>query len=601
MASDFTIPDSARAERVPLADGEAFPETATRAAIYGRMRAWPASLLARLSLARRLARGHGLTAGEAEQVARRQAIAAGRDIGSHAEAYVDESDTITIDPPHRGIGRLLLLRELSGPRLRGLSEALTGASRRTEAVQMQQKRVERATERRSAREKVMPDRPAGWQVAGWLIFVLGVGVAAVEGAVTHPLWTEVLGDKRFGVIFAVVFACVLTAAVHLLAVWVWQLAGEHRRLREVTLGIVVAMVVTALGLVIVSGIERDRVLISNRVASAERKSTAREGAANGAALISSAIPSAAGTTPTTSAGAAAPAPAGGLLGAAAAPQTTTATPPPTAGSLTAAGAGMAAPGSAAAISAAGAARRDDGHSIDDVSFTFIAWLNVLLLLAVPLYTRSHVLGAEWRDACDELRDLGHAEDVARGKLGRAEEARQRAYVNHDYHERVLLPLVDRMEAEEAALDRLFVDQLQRSALAALGRPVTVVLKSQPEELDGVLRDVLPEDLATHVPAEVRLGAVPYDPNAVTEALAGDGHWEPPTKPASAFGPTSSSEPDSATATGDAEPSAPTADAPTVSPRTEPALDGDPLDPDEGVTTSALADVDAVPPYPRDIV
>jgi hypothetical protein len=629
---------------VPLAEGDVMPETMTFGAIVGRLLAWPGSRLGRFDLARRLRRGDGLRPAEEAHARRLQTIAAARDVGAHAERYVDAADTITIDPPHRGYGRLQLLRALAGSQVRNLSSALTAASRATERVMVLQAVVERAAKRRAAREETMPARPAGWQVPGWLLLVLGIGIAAVEGAVTHPLWSDVLDDKRYGVVFAVVFAVVMTAVMHLLALWGWELANSYNRLREVTLAIVAAMVVLVVGLVIVSGFERDGVLIANRVQDANERQHGAAAVAAGSAQIAAAIP-AGGTAATPSPGStqpAAPAGGAGLLGAiVTAPGTgaaTPATPPtttapattngmPSATAASASGLAGAVPGSTATPATAPApaptttpttspAATSSGQaSVDDVSYSFIIWLNGLVLLAVLLFTRSHALSADYRKASAELEDLQHEEDVARRSLGDAEEARQRAHVDHDFSERILQPLAERARAEEADLDALFVDQLQRSALTALGRPVQVRLATEPAELDELLLTVLPESLPTRTPAGVGLAAVPHDADAVMDTLAGPDRLRADdpviapfqsTRPAPEPKPETEPVPDTP---GETEHSG----APKPQPETEPGpasapthehvardiIDGDPLD-DEGVTPAPVPSVDIPLAYARDI-
>ena len=276
--------------------------------------------------------------------------------------------------------------------------------------------------------------------------------AAIEGIATRALWAEVTDDKRLGLIFAVVFAIVFTASVHVLATWLWGLAADFDRLRGVTMAIVVAMLVCAGGLLLVAGFERDKILIANLDKERAQLELRRGGSAAGQSLITGSIPATdpaarggAGAAPSSSpaAPAAGSAPAtGGLLGAlGASPAPGAATGGQAApGAVPGAGSGGlagAVPG--ATTPAVPRASRTTVDSEDDVSFRFVIWLNMLVLLAMLLFTRGRTLGGGYRRARRRVERLEKRDGKVRKQLAGAEAKRHDTSAKVDYCQRVLFP------------------------------------------------------------------------------------------------------------------------------------------------------------------
>ncbi len=418
-------------------------------------------------------------------------IAAGRDIGENVDAFRDPAGSVVADPPHRGLGRLRLLRALE-QRTPALSRAVTETTSAVERVDGLERRAAIARADLAAARQGLPAPPAQGDFGRLLWLAMVATFAAIEGIATRALWAEVTDDKRLGLIFAVVFAIVFTASVHVLATWLWGLAADFDRLRGVTMAIVVAMLVCAGGLLLVAGFERDKILIANLDKERAQLELRRGGSAAGQSLITGSIPATdpaarggAGAAPSSSpaAPAAGSAPAtGGLLGAlGASPAPGAATGGQAApGAVPGAGSGGlagAVPG--ATTPAVPRASRTTVDSEDDVSFRFVIWLNMLVLLAMLLFTRGRTLGGGYRRARRRVERLEKCDGKVRKQLAGAEAKRHDTSAKVDYCQRVLFPIAQRCASEEERLDRLFVDQIARSALAAGHGRVDVVRHPPP--------------------------------------------------------------------------------------------------------------------------
>ena len=462
-------------------------------------------------------------------------IAAARDIGENAPRLRDATGTVVASPPHRGIGRTRLLRAME-QRTPALSRAVTQTTSAVEQVTSGERRAARARTDLAAARLAMPPRPRQGDFGRVLWIAMVAAFAAIEGIATRALWAEVTDDKRLGLVFAVVFAIVFTASVHILATWLWGLADDMRRLREVTLVIVAAMIACAGGLLVVAGFERDKILISNVAEERAQREQRLAGSAAGQAVI------AGGLTPAGATSGAAQA-AGGLLGTlpnrAAAPQAppgaATTAPSASAGGLTGA-----LPSAAATTTARSSRTTVDDEA--DVSFRFVIWLNFLVLLAMILFTRGRTLATGYRHARRRVRKLERRDKEAREQLVRAEAKRHDTSATLDYCERVLFPIAQRCASDEQQLDALFVDQIGRSALAAGHGPVDVRLETEPDDPLVTLNELLGTELITLTAAGIRLPIVPFSYPNVLDGLAGgpDDLAEPP--PVSPFEPTAGVEP-----------------------------------------------------------
>lgn len=525
---------------LPFAAGSAEPSTQTLSAAGDQaLKPWPWSVLGRLRYGRRLRSGE-VSPGEERHVERLTTVAAARDVGSTADAVADDDGVVRVDPPNRGTGRRRLLAELER-RMPELARAITTASNATEQVNIRAREVETRRDDLNHAREAMPPRPRVSDVPWAPLLAFAIGFAAIEGIVTRPLWIEVTQDVRYGTPFAVAFAFVFAFAAHELAKWLWSLAESFGRLREATLAVVGLMVVCAAGLIVVAGVERDELLVANRAA--KQAAVAQREAAKAAAAASIAAGVAAAPPPAVTEGAQSAAGTGSQpspVGPASAPSASTAVPPSAAaggGLLGALGGGSATPAAPAAPAAtAQAAPRTtpatppvDARSVaavpaiaspppasggtagvEGVSFKFVVWVNFLVLLALVLLARGRSLNDAHRRAAKRLRAAEERDTAARAALRAAEARRQDASLPLDYAERVLIPLAERFADEERHLDRLFVDQVQRTALANGHSAVPVKLRTEPEDLREEVTRLLETELPTLSPMPIRLPALATD-------------------------------------------------------------------------------------------
>jgi hypothetical protein len=577
---------------MPVIGGTAEASTGTVASTRSALRPWPTTLLGRILFSRRLVRGRRSET-ELEHIQRRATIAAARDFGENAQSLRQGSDPIRVDPPHRGVSRTRLARALV-PRTRALSHAIVLSARAIDGVKIAQATATRASEDLEAARESLPPRPST-RIVGNVVWALAIiAFAAIEGSATRTLWDDVIGDTRAGVVFAVFSAVVFAFGVHLFAVWLWQLASDFNRVRAVVGGLLVLMAVSVIGFLFVLGTERDNLLISDRLAEIARTQAAAEQQRNGQSLIAGALGSGgatasgsglaaalgAGSTPT---GGGASASSGAATPSTSAPATAssgTASPSTSAPSTSAPTASSSAPSTSASASAAGPAStsqssgglagaipgaqqsagglggatpgsaglattgtgvtnsfsRGGGSSggLDDVSYKFVVWLNFVMLFALILFTRLRGVGDPYRDARKHLKRLEQRDDEARTRLQAAEVARQDAQVPIDEAARSLFPLADRYAAEEAELDRLFLDQARRSALLAGHGYIDVETVSEPPDLVDMVTGIIEAQIGVMTPAGTGLGYVPYDHDAVTDSIAGAGDRVDSREPLSSF-------------------------------------------------------------------
>ncbi len=509
---------------LPILGGTAEASTGTIASKRGALRPWPTTLLGRILFSRRLVHGRRSEA-ELEHIQRRASIAAARDFGENTPALLQSSDGIRVDPPHRGVSRTRLARALV-PRTRTLSRAIVLSARANDGVVVAEAKATRAREELEAARENLPPRPSTRIVGNFVWALAIIAFAAIEGSATRTLWDDVIGDTRAGVVFAVFSAVVFAFGVHVFAIWLWQLASDLNRVRAVVGGLLLLMAISVAGFLFVLGTERDDLLVSNRLAEIERKQASAEQQRSGQSVISSALGGGAsasgsglaaalgaGSTPAGGATSANPgttapssaAPASTTSGTASPSASTPSTTAPTASSSApaastsapaagTAGTGQAGGGLASALPGAqqsaggtgtaaapggtglaaastGVADRfsrggESSGGLEDVSYKFVVWLNFLMLFALILFTRLRGVGDPYREARKHLKRLEKYDADARAQLQAAEVARQDAQAPIDEAARSLFPLADRYAAEEAELDRLFLDQVRRSALLA---------------------------------------------------------------------------------------------------------------------------------------
>ena len=354
---------------------------------------------------------------------------------------------------------------------------MTDATRANDQVAIAERAATIARDDLAAARGAVPPRPSHGNFGVLLWVGMICAFASIEGIATRALWAEVTDDKRLGLVFAGIFAIVFTTSIHILATWLWSLVEEVGQLRLATLAIVVAMFACACGLLWVTGLERDQILISNLEQQRAQVENSRVGTAAGASLITRSLSG-------KSNGAAGTSSSSGLLGGlpSSGPDSTPTRAPATATTNSS----------------------PAGVSATHVSFRFVIWLNFLVMLAMVLFARGRTMGEGYRQARRRVERLEARDAQVRLELARAEAMRQNTNAEVDYCERVLFPIALRCASEEQQLDRLFIDQIERSAAAAGHGQVNVRLRSEPADALTVLSELLETETITLTAAGIKL-------------------------------------------------------------------------------------------------